>query len=346
VDCRTESQPVLSVVVPCHDEADCIAEFHRRLSAVMMDLGEPWEAVFVNDGSADQTLQALRALHQTDPHLAIVNLSRNFGQEVAITAGLDHASGQAVIVIDADLQDPPELIPVLAAVWRTGADMVYARRRHRAGETWFKRTSAALFYLLMQRIGRVRLPRDTGYFRLMSRRTVDAVLQLREQHRFMRGLFAWVGFRSEAVLYDRAPRLKGRSKSSSRRMWDLALEGITGFSAMPLKLATYLGFAVALFAAICGGLVVTRTLIYGNPLAGYPSLMAVVLFLGGTQLMTLGILGEYVGRIFDESKRRPLYFLEGFEPSRASQADGLADADITRRTGGQLPRPPHSTQPA
>jgi polyisoprenyl-phosphate glycosyltransferase len=306
--------PIFSVVIPVFDEAEVLPEFHQRLS-VVMDLLGTWEAVYVNDGSRDASLRMLEAFHQTEDHVAIVNLSRNFGKEIATTAGLEYASGEAVIVIDADLQDPPELIPQLVAGWRNGFDMVYAERRARDGETWLKRATSGLFYRLMQRLGRVQLPRNTGDFRLMSRRVVDAVLQLREQHRFMKGLFAWVGFPTMAVQYDRAPRQAGTTKWNYWKLWNLALDGITGFTVMPLKVATYLGLAVALFAVVFGAQLVVRTLLFGNPVAGYPSLMAVILFLGGVQLITLGVIGEYLGRVFNETKRRPLYLVERFVPS-------------------------------
>jgi glycosyltransferase involved in cell wall biosynthesis len=306
--------PTFSVVIPVFDEAEVLPAFHRRLSAVM-DLLGTWEAVYVNDGSRDASLHLLEALHRTEHRVAIVNLSRNFGKEIATTAGLEYASGDAMIVIDADLQDPPELIPQLVAGWRDGFDTVYAERRARDGETWLKRATSGLFYQLMQRLGRVQLPRDTGDFRLMSRRVVDAVLQLREQHRFMKGLFAWVGFPARSVPYDRAPRHAGTTKWNYWKLWNLALDGITSFTVMPLKVATYLGLAVALFAVVFGAQLVLRTLLFGNPVAGYPSMMAVILFLGGVQLITLGVIGEYLGRVFNETKRRPLYLVERFVPS-------------------------------
>jgi polyisoprenyl-phosphate glycosyltransferase len=215
------------------------------------------------------------------------------------------------------------VIPALVAGWRDGFDMVCAERRERDGETWLKRLTARLFYRLMAHLGRVELPRNTGDFRLMSRRVVDAVLQLREQHRFMKGLFAWVGFPSTAVLYDRAPRYAGRTKWNYWKLWNLALEGITSFTVMPLKIATYLGLAVALFAAVFGAQLVVRTLLYGNPVAGYPSMMAVILFLGGVQLITLGVIGEYLGRVFNETKHRPLYLVERFVPSEVNERQSV-----------------------
>ncbi|TLU74695.1 glycosyltransferase family 2 protein [Lichenicoccus roseus] len=310
--------PVFSVVVPCYNEELGIDEFHRRISLVMDGLGRSWEVVYVNDGSADGTLIRLEALRSADPAVGLVNLSRNFGKEIALTAGLDHARGEAIIVIDADLQDPPEVIPELVTVWESGYDMVYAQRRAREGETWLKKFTANQFYRTMQRVGGVRLPQNTGDFRLLSRRALDALLLLREHHRFMKGLFAWVGFPSQAVLYDRAPRHAGSSSWNYWRLWNLAVEGITGFTLMPLKIATYLGLGVALFSLFFGGQLVLRTLLFGNRVPGYPSLMAVVLFLGGVQLMTLGVIGEYLGRVFNETKKRPLYLVERAIPSQVS----------------------------
>jgi glycosyltransferase involved in cell wall biosynthesis len=298
------------------NEAKVIGELHRRLQRVMDAVGESWEVIYVNDGSSDTTLREIEALQASDSHVSVVNLSRNFGKEIATTAGLDHAVGTAVIVMDGDLQDPPEVIPSLIAAWRSGADMVCAQRRRRDGDTWLKKSTAAMFYRLMRRLGDVPLPPNVGDFRLMSRRVVDAVLQLREHHRFMKGLFAWVGFPTVIVLYDREPRGGGTTKWSFWKLWNLAIEGITSFSVGPLKLATYLGLATAGFAAVFAAQLVARTLLFGNPVAGYPSLMAVVLFLGGVQLITLGIIGEYLARVFNETKQRPLYLVERYVPSR------------------------------
>ena len=313
-------RPVFSIVIPVFNEAGGIAAFHRRLCAVMDPIG-PWEAVYVDDGSTDDSLPRLEALRRANPRLAVLGLSRNFGKEIAVTAGLDHARGDAVIVIDADLQDPPEVIPSLIAGWREGFDIVTAQRRTRDGDSGAKRLTATLFYRLMAKLGDVEMPRDVGDFRLLSRRAVDAVLRLREQHRMMKGLFAWIGYPSKTVLYDRAPRHAGIGKWSWWKLWNLALEGITGFTVMPLKVATYLGLIVALAAAIFGAQVVVRTLIFGNPVAGYPSLMTVILFLGGVQLITLGVIGEYLGRVFNETKNRPLYLVERFTPSELPRSD-------------------------
>jgi glycosyltransferase involved in cell wall biosynthesis len=311
---RRSWQPAISVVVPAYNEADGLDMFHRRLLPALAGL-ESWEVVYVDDGSTDGTLAQMEVLHRADDRVAVVGLSRNFGKEIAITAGLDHAAGDAVVVIDADLQDPPEVIPDLVACWLAGFDMVYAKRRSRAGESWLKRGTAHGFYRLMQRMGDLRLPEDTGDFRLISRRVVDAVRQLREQHRFMKVLFAWVGYPTTYVLYDREPRCAGASKWSYWKLWNLALEGITSFTVMPLKFATYAGLAVALLSMVYVAEVLVKTLIIGNPVAGYPSLMSVVLFLGGVQLMFLGVIGEYLGRVFNETKQRPLYLVERYVPS-------------------------------
>jgi len=315
MDMLSQARPVFSVVIPMYNEAPIIGQMHARLAAAMATLDTPWEAIYVNDGSRDASMHIIEHLRQTDQHIALLNLSRNFGKEIATTAGLDHARGDAVIVIDADLQDPPEVIPLLVAAWRGGADMVYGQRRRRHGDGWLKRATAAAFYRVMRNLGDVSLPENVGDFRLMSRRVVDAVQQLREQHRFMKGLFAWVGFPATVVVYDREPRGAGRTKWSFWKLWNLAIEGITSFTVAPLKLATYLGLAVALFAVAFGAQLILRTLLFGNPVPGYPSLMAVILFMGGAQLITLGIIGEYLGRVFHETKRRPLYLVERYTPA-------------------------------
>ena len=319
------TNPTFSIVVPAYNEEESLDALHARLAATMDPLGT-WEVVYVNDGSRDGTLRCLRNLRDTDRRVAIVNLSRNFGKEIATTAGLDHARGDAVVIIDADLQDPPEVIPLLAKAWRDGHDVVYAQRRSRAGETWTKKATADAFYWLMSRTGRVEMPRNVGDFRLMSRRAVDALLQLREHHRFMKGLFAWVGFPSIAVQYDRSPRLAGTTKWNYWKLWNFALEGITSYTVMPLKLATYVGLIVALLAVVYGMVFIVKTILYGNPVAGYPSLLTIVLFLGGVQLMTLGVIGEYLGRIFNETKHRPLYFVERYEPSGRGDDGGVKEA--------------------
>lgn len=307
----------LSVVVPAYNEQEVLPEFHRRLTSVLERMRISSEVVYVNDGSTDRTIDLLRALRTVDPRVTIVDLSRNFGKEAALTAGLDHAVGEAVVVIDADLQDPPELIPQLVAEWQAGFDMVYARRTARDGETAMKKTSAALFYRVIRAISKVEIPSDTGDFRLLSRRAVDALRRLREQHRFMKGLFAWIGYPQKAVPYRRDSRFAGETKWNYWKLWNFALEGITSFTIAPLKIATYVGVFVALLAFVFAAWIVYKTIMYGDPVRGYPSLMVVVLFLGGVQLLFIGVMGEYLGRLFNESKGRPLYLVNAYERARS-----------------------------
>jgi glycosyltransferase involved in cell wall biosynthesis len=314
---------LLSVVVPAYNEAEVLPIFHGHLKAVLKRLPCEHEVLYVNDGSRDDTLTCLQRLRDEDPSVGILHLSRNFGKEVAMTAGIDEARGEAVIVIDADLQDPPEVIEDLYAAWaEEGYDIAYARRRTRKGESWLKRFTAAAFYWLMAKVSDVEIPRDTGDFRLMSRRAVEALKQLREQHRLMKGLFAWVGFPSKAVFYDRDPRHSGRSKWNYLKLWNLSLEGITGFTIAPLKIATSLGLVTAAVAAVYGAIIILRTLVYGADVPGYPSLMVVVLFLGGVQLISLGVIGEYLGRLFNEAKKRPYIVQDRFPPNSKNDSNG------------------------
>lgn len=306
----------LSVVVPVFNEEKVLPEFHQRLTHVLDNMSAQSEVIYVNDGSVDGSLREIHRLKEEDGRIAIVDLSRNFGKEIAMTAGFDHARGDAVVVIDADLQDPPELIPEMISHWREGFDVVYAQRTSRTGDSVFKKTTAHLFYRIMQKLSRVEIPPDVGDFRLLSRRAVDALGGLREQHRFMKGLFAWIGYPQKAILYQRDPRHDGKSKWSYIGLWNFAIEGITAFSTIPLKAATYLGMLTAFGAFLFGMFIVLQTLFYGNPVPGYPSLLVVVLFLGGIQLMALGVIGEYLGRMFDETKRRPLYLINAYEEAR------------------------------
>lgn len=303
---------VLSVVVPMYNEADNIGEFYAQIKSVLEQVGETWEIVCVNDGSRDATLAQLVALHQADARVKVVNFSRNFGKEIALTAGIDHACGQAVIPIDADLQDPPELIAELVAKWREGYDVVNATRRSRQGESWLKRLTARVFYRVLENMADIPIPRNTGDFRLLARPAVEALKQMPERTRFMKGLFAWVGFKQATVLYDRHPRYAGLTKWNYWRLWNFAIDGIVSFSTVPLKVWSYFGLGVAMMAFLYAVFLTVRTLLYGIDVPGYASLMVVVLFLGGIQLITLGVLGEYLGRIYDETKRRPLYIVRDY----------------------------------
>lgn len=313
------SSQLLSVVVPAYNEQEVLPAFHQRLSAVLDTLPIAAEIIYVNDGSQDSTLELLHRLHEQDERVALVDLSRNFGKEIALSAGLHQVSGDAVVVIDADLQDPPELIPEFLRCWQEGYDVVYAQRTRREGETWFKKATASAFYRLMQRVGSVKLPQDTGDYRLLSRRAVEALNTLDEQHRFMKGLFAWIGFRQKALPYERDARFAGDTKWNYWKLWNFAIEGITSFTIAPLKFATYLGLLTAFGAFVYAIYTVIKTLIFGNPVPGYPSIIVIMLFLGGVQLMAIGVLGEYIGRIFTETKRRPLYFLNEYLPPRADR---------------------------
>jgi glycosyltransferase involved in cell wall biosynthesis len=315
IDDKEIAQNFLSIIVPAFNEQEVLPTFHKRIIKVLDSLAIESEVIFVNDGSTDGTLEVMKILRAHDTRIAILDLSRNFGKEIAMTAGLDHAKGNAVVVIDADLQDPPELIPEFVKLWREGWDMVYAQRIERRGETLLKKLTAHWFYRLMQRVGRVRIPENVGDYRLLSRRALDSLLQLREQHRFMKGLFTWIGYPQIAVPYHRDPRFAGRSTWDYWRLWNFALDGITSFTTAPLKWATYLGLIIACVSFCYSAVIILQKILYGNPVKGYPSLMVVILFLGGVQLIFLGIIGEYLGRMFDETKKRPLYFLNSFLPS-------------------------------
>lgn len=312
---QTHSGIRLSIVVPAFNEEEVLPEFYRRVAEVAGNLDASVEVIFVNDGSTDKTLDILQSLKALDPRVAIVDLSRNFGKEIAMTAGLDHTHGDAVVIIDADLQDPPELIPEMINHWQDGYDVVYARRTSRAGEARLKKATAHLFYRLIRNMSHIYIPPDTGDFRLLSRRAVHALSGLREQHRFMKGLFAWIGYPQKAIFYERHARHDGNSKWNYIGLWNFAIEGITSFSILPLKLATYVGVLAAFGAFLYGMFIILQTLLFGNPVPGYPSLLVVVLFLGGIQLMAIGVIGEYLGRTFNEAKGRPLYLLKDYRPA-------------------------------
>jgi glycosyltransferase involved in cell wall biosynthesis len=300
-------KPVLSVVAPVFNERENIAELHRRVKGVLEGTRLTWELLLVDDGSTDGSTEAILALAKDDSHVQPVVFARNFGHQVAVTAGLDYSLGQAVVVIDADLQDPPEVIPDLVARWREGYEVVYAVRSEREGESWFKKTTAAVFYRLITRITDVEIPLDTGDFRLLDRKVVDAINQMRERHRFLRGMASWVGFRQVGVPYRRAARSAGTTKYPFRKMLRLAVTAVTGFSYFPLQIATYLGFLSAGVSAVAIPVVIAFRLAGHQAFFGQATTLIAVLFLGGVQLISLGIMGEYVGRLYDEAKGRPLY---------------------------------------
>lgn len=311
------NQDRLTVVVAAHNEAECLPALHARIVAVLRRLDNvDGRVLYVDDGSRDGTWTVMQRLARDDERVQLLRLSRNFGKEAALTAGLDHVEAGAAMILDADGQDPPELIPQFVALWREGHDDVHGTRIAREGEGWFKRATASLFYRVIGHLSRTPIPADTGDFRLLSPRSLDALRQLRERHRFMKGLFGWVGYNQVALPYRREPRLAGSSKYGWWKLWNFALEGITGFSTVPLRVATYLGLLTALVAFIAAVWVVVKALLWGDPVAGWPTMMVVILFLGGVQLIALGLIGEYLGRLYEESKQRPLYLIDTWQPGR------------------------------
>jgi dolichol-phosphate mannosyltransferase len=317
---------LLSVVAPVYNEAEVIRDFHRRVADTLAD--EPFELVLVDDGSSDGTSEVLDALAAEDERVRVITLSRNFGHQVALTAGLDHARGDPVVMMDSDLQDPPELIPEMLEHWRSGDDVVYAIRRVRAGETTFKRRTAQLFYGLFGRLASIDLQPETGDFRLLDRGPLEALLRMPERSRFLRGMTVWVGYRQRAIAYDRDPRFAGETKYTLGRMVRLSFDAMTAFSRAPLQLATYIGFAISLLAFMSIPVVLALRL-FGHYLPGFATLTIIVLLLGGMQLMAIGILGEYLARTFDEVKGRPLYIVRrprGADGTVAVPASAVVDS--------------------
>jgi dolichol-phosphate mannosyltransferase len=308
--------PDYSIVVPAYNEENTLAEFYARLAKVLQSLDGGSEILFVNDGSTDETERILQQLHQKDPRVRILHLSRNFGHQVAITAGIDLAQGRACLIMDADLQDPPEVIPEMVRLWHAGFEVVYGLRKKRLGESRFKLASASLFYRALKHLARIEIPQNVGDFRLLDRKVVDALKTLPERNRFVRGLVSWVGFRQTDLLYERDGRFAGETKYPFLKMLQFALDGITSFSATPLRLATWMGLLCSFASFLLILWVIGAKLFTDRTVLGWASLMVVVLLIGGVQLLTIGILGEYIGRIFDEAKQRPLYLIRekiGFE---------------------------------
>ncbi len=311
-------KPLLSLVVPLFNERPVLPVFFERVLPVLAKLDLHWEVVLVDDGSDDGSVQYIRNVIDRTPGVRLVKLSRNFGKEAAMTAGLEHARGDAVIVLDADLQDPPEQIPAMVECWQSGAEVVLMQRRSRAGETVLKRWSAHFFYRLLNRTSRTNIPVDTGDFRLMSRKAVNALLELKERNRYMKGLFAWVGMPTRIIQYDREPRVAGETKWDYPGLVGLALEGLTSFSVSPLRWAILIGLIAASMGAVFGLWIVVKAIMLGDATSGYPSLVAIISFLGGIQLMSVGIVGEYVGKTYIESKQRPIYLTEEVFEGRES----------------------------
>lgn len=301
------NKPIFTIVAPIYNELENIPELYPRVRDVMDQTGESWELILVDDGSTDGSTDVLRTLAENDERVRPIIFARNFGHQIAVTAGVDYSRGDAVIIIDADLQDPPEVILDLIAKWREGFQVVYAVRAEREGESWFKRTTASLFYRLIYRITDVNIPLDTGDFRLMDRKVVNVMNQMREKHRFLRGMSSWVGFKQIGVEYKRKARFAGETKYPFKKMLKLALNAVTSFSYFPLQLATYLGFIAAGLSVLAIPIVAILRLTTGTALLGQATTIIIVLFFGGVQLISLGIIGEYIGRIYDETKGRPLY---------------------------------------
>ena len=307
------ARPLLSVIVPVKDEEDAIGQFVTRVSAILDGLrdrdGAPadWEIVFIDDGSSDATLPAIILANQRDPRVRGLSLSRNFGKEAALSAGLDAARGEAVIPIDVDLQDPPEVIPEMVEGWRGGFDVVYGVRRNRETDSLPKRLTADLYYRAHNWLSADKIPEHAGDFRLLDRKVVDVICAMPERNRFMKGLFAWSGFRQTAVEYDRVQRTVGKTKFNYWKLWTLAIDGITSGSTLPLRVWSYIGGFIALIGLAYAGVIILRTILFSRDVPGYPSMMVAILFFGGLQLLSLGVLGEYVGRILVETKHRPLY---------------------------------------
>ncbi len=308
----------LTVIVAAFNEAEALPALHLRIAAALDVLradGVEGHVLYIDDGSRDRTWAVLDDIAADDQRVSLLRLSRNFGKEAALTAGLDRVRAGAAIILDADGQDPPELIPQFVAKWREGYDDVHGTRTERDGESWLKRSTAHGFYRVMQRLSKTPIPSDTGDFRLLSPRALAALRQLRERHRFMKGLFGWVGFEQVAIPYHRQARMAGRSKFSLWRLWNFALEGVTSFSTAPLRVAMYLGVLTAVLAFVYALWIVIKAMFWGDPVAGWPTMMTVILLLGGVQLMALGVIGEYLGRLYEESKQRPLYLVDRWRPA-------------------------------
>lgn len=301
----------ISILIPTYNEQEVLKPLYDRLTKLADNNHQyDFEFLFVNDGSRDKTLDIIKGYTADDNRVAYVSLSRNFGKEIAMAAGLDNITGDATVIIDADLQDPPELIPKMIKYWEKGYDDVYAKRNSREGETWFKKTSSSMFYRILQKSTNIPIQIDTGDFRLLDRHCVEALRQIRESQRYTKGMFSWIGYKKKEITYDRDPRAAGQTKWNYRKLFNFAIDGITSFTTAPLRISSILGFVVSLTAFVFIIVIIVKTALFGEAVAGYPSLMAVILFLGGLQLLSLGIIGEYIGRIFNETKKRPLYFIQ------------------------------------
>ena len=311
----SENKKLLSIVAPAYNEAENIDEFYSRILESTKDLNLDIEIIYVNDGSLDKTIDVIYKQKENNDHITAIDLSRNFGKEIALTAGLDYSSGDAVVVIDTDLQDPPELIPKLVENWNDGYDVVNAKRIKREGESSLKKITSYIYYRVLFRLSDISIPKDIGDFRLLDRKALDALLKLREKHRYMKGLFVWVGFKQKEIEYEREARFKGKTKLNLLSLFNLAFDGLTSFSIMPLRLASIIGFLTAVTGFLYGAIIVIKTIFFHEPVAGFTSLVVLITFFGGIQLLSIGIIGEYIGRIFNETKNRPLYIVKNIKHS-------------------------------
>ena len=303
----------VTILIPAYNEQAVLAPLYKRLTALANNNKKyNFEFLFINDGSTDNTLSIIKNYAKTDTRISYVNLSRNFGKEPAMLAGFDYTTGDATVIIDADLQDPPELIPKMISYWEDGYDDVYAKRRSREGESWFKKKSSSIFYKLLQKSTNVDIQVDTGDFRLLDKRAINALREIRESQRYTKGMFSWIGFKKKEITYDRDPRAAGETKWNYPKLVNLAIDGITSFTTTPLRIASFAGMIISLIAFFFIIVIIFKTTFFGDPVAGWSSTMAVILFLGGVQLLSIGVIGEYVGRIFNEVKNRPVYFVEEY----------------------------------
>lgn len=328
----------ITIIVPCYNEQEVLPALYERLQQVIDSLSESYcfEILLVNDGSKDQTLSVIKKMAKADRRISYLDLSRNFGKELAMIAGLDHANGDAVILMDADLQHPPEMIPVMLEYWQEGYDDVYTKRRNRLNESFFKRHITEAFYDFLKKVSKVDVPKNVGDFRLLDRRCVAALQLLRESQRYTKGLFNWIGYRKKEILFDCQPRAAGETKWNSVALINLAVEGITSFTTFPLKIATIFGFLISFISLFYMGFVIVNTLLFGEAVQGYPTLLSTILFLGGIQLIFLGVIGEYVGRIFNEGKNRPLYLVNEYNDKKVMyHGNGMQPQELFQQEGAQ-----------
>ncbi|WP_043929983.1 glycosyltransferase family 2 protein [Bacillus sp. EB01] len=312
---------LITILIPAYNEEAVIEQFFNKVTSILDSIDNyQFELLFVNDGSKDKTIDIIKGLQLYDTRISYLDLSRNYGKETAMAAGFDFAKGDAVIIMDADLQHPPEVIEEMIYYWEQGYDDVYARRVERDGEPWLKRATSKIYYRMLQKVTNIPILPDVGDFRLLDQKCVNALKQIRESQRYTKGMYSWIGFKKKEILYEAAPRAGGETKWNYFKLLELAVEGITSFTTFPLRISTFLGFFISLLSFIYLSFIVIKTVLFGSDVSGYPSTMAIILFLGGIQLLSLGIIGEYLGRIFTETKNRPLYFVQEYNNQKEMQS--------------------------